>query len=348
MTAGTDLARPEDFADFDFGLEDLKATDISFPRIRILHDEGVFMDSVTKRKSAVLDCIIIGMVKQRIFWDADADLDESEPLCKSPGEANPRDPNSRMLGFPNIHGKEDFRFPWEGSNFDPDDWQPDDNGVVRLPCDACAYAQWRKNPKKKDKNDPPLCNEQYTLVIMYRMDDEDQYIPGIFTVQKTGIGPAKAYLGAFKQRQQPPFLTYTSVTLNEGIKGGRKFQVPQFEAVQGAKTEREEWAGFAKTFGAIREYVTVEPRVRDDSGDAPRATRANTGGYVPRQAEPVQDIVDAEVEEDVTPAAPAPAPAGRRAAPPLGATKAAAPAASAPAPQAAASTDDDDDDGLPF
>jgi hypothetical protein len=268
------------------GLEDIDASDIAIPRIRILHDRALFEDSLTKAVFAELDCIPLGVIKQRIMWEK-VMQEDAQPLCKSPGQRDPMNANSQMLGFPNQGEK--FAFPWNESNFNPAQFPPGEDGMIRLPCKSCTFSEWHNDPRDPKKRLAPPCNEQYNFPILYRIDPTDPYAPALFTVQKTGIKPAKDYISAFFQRKMPLFSATAKVTLKTATQYGRQYCIPQWQHT--GKTEGRQWPEFAKTYEGVREFITAEPISREeDSTSAPQ-------GYQPPPQQYAQpgNIVDAEV-----------------------------------------------------
>ena len=92
-----DASLPADLA--GVGLEDVDAGDITVPRLKIVHAEGVFQDNLSNAKFAELNVILLGLVKQRLMWDVEVE-DDAKPLCKS-------------ADFD--HGIPSDSFPWEAS-----------------------------------------------------------------------------------------------------------------------------------------------------------------------------------------------------------------------------------------
>lgn len=79
---GAELAVPYDLGDMgDLGLEDIGAGELTVPRLEIVHEQGVFRDRNSKAEYSTLNCIILGVVKQRIMWDKTVD-DGDKPQCR--------------------------------------------------------------------------------------------------------------------------------------------------------------------------------------------------------------------------------------------------------------------------
>jgi hypothetical protein len=242
--------RDEDMA--GLGLEDASISDIVIPRIRIVHDQGVFEDNLSKEQYPSLRVILLGLVKQRLMW-AD-DMDEGDkPQCKSPNFEQ---------GFPSTSEDipKDKRFPWKDSVFNPADFPPEQgvNGLTTLPCVRCNFKEWGQDKK------PPRCMEQHTYPLMFNPDPEDPdfWSPALFTVQKTGIKPSRNYLSSFVQAKKPMFTAITELNLTMMSRGTVKYSVPSFKRI--GNTEQEMWEEYANTFKAIREFAKTPPRRLDD------------------------------------------------------------------------------------
>jgi hypothetical protein len=296
-TGPTGLANPEDF-EGSTGLEDIDRSDIAIPRLRILHKEGLFENAQTKQQFEVLDAIVLGLVKQRIMWDATVE-DDDVPQCKSPDFTH---------GFPNTRDdiEKRLRFPWGKSNFDKDDLRVlatpeyNSNGHGVLPCGNCVFQLWDKGDWKR-----PPCNEQHTyplLVVQGKGTDDEDYYPALLTVQRSSIKNSRNYVGGFKARNTPMYTVYTQITLEQQSKGTNKYSVPVFK--QGEGTPREDWRQFAVQMRSIREFVRQPPRALQSEDDdestmeassseestpapsSPKSPTATPKSKVPSPAEP--------------------------------------------------------------
>lgn len=249
-TTGKDVAQvSEDMS--GLGLEDASISDIVIPRLRIVHDQGMIADNLSSEQYSNLKVILLGLVKQRIMWHEDVE-DEDRPQCKSPNFEQ---------GFPNV--AEDTpkkkRFPWDESNFDPADFPASEgvNGFVTLPCNACVFKEWGADKK------PPRCAEQHTYPLLYSPSGEgDDFVPGLFTVQKTGIKPSRNYLSSFVQSRKPMFTALTELSFTQHSRGTVKYSVPVFKRI--GNTDAEMWEEYANTFRTIRDFVKQAPRPRDE------------------------------------------------------------------------------------
>jgi hypothetical protein len=333
----------------DVGLEDVGVADVVIPRLSIVHDEGVFQDNLSKARYDKLTVILLGLVKQRIFWDDTVD-DGDKPMCKSP---------DFELGFPQVSEevKADKRFPWDKSNFNPADFPPGGptsvNGLVTLPCSSCVFKEW----DKQDWKVPP-CTEQHTYPLLYTPDEGQSWTAALLSLQKTGIKPSRQYISSFAQSKTPMFTVFTELSLTQQSRGSVKYSVPVLR--KGTQTEREDWSNYADTYRSIREFVRQPPRsLEEDEGvptEAAAATAAPaTTAPAPAPAAPAPAAAvpsspppgpDAPGSSTPAPAAPA-APAAAPTAPAAPTAEAAAPVAPAPAaPEAPAVAPPTED--LPF
>jgi len=238
----------------DVGLEDVTAADIQMPRLKIDHDRAIFKDPSTGVELERLETIILGLVKQRIMWDSD--LGEGDkPQCKSP---------DNKFGFPQMRTDIPARkqFPWDKSNFRIEDFPPNADGQIVLPCESCAFARWGS-----DKQRPP-CSEQYTYALYYK-DPDGVLRPGIISMQGSGIKPARTYTGTFHSARQPMFTVWTLLTLRPESRGRNVYAVPVF--TKGETSPSEDWAGYADQYRGIREFLHQPPRPATKEADEAEA-----------------------------------------------------------------------------
>ena len=301
----------------DVGLEDVGVGDVVIPRLSIMHSEGRFKNNLTNEEYETLTVVLLGLVKQRIFWADEMD-DGDKPLCKSPDFVH---------GFPQMRTDipADKQFPWAQSNFNPGDYDPSRgiNGHVTLPCDSCTFAQWGKSDS--GKNTPPPCNEQHTYPLLI-LGEEGQTQPALLTVQKTGIKPSRTYISGFAASKTPFFTQYTELSLTQQKKGMVVYSTPNFR--RAGATDREWWGEYAEQFRSIRGFIREAPRALDPGDDAPTpSANVNTA---PEEAAPEPP----KVTRPTT------------AAPPPPVSKPAVKAE--PAPTVVEATPVEDDDDLPF
>lgn len=331
-TSGGTVATYDPNAYGDVGLEDIGAADVAIPRLRIIHDEAVFEDTLSKQRFPTIRAVILGLVKQRIYWDDDVE-DDDKPLCKSPNFEH---------GFPNM--REDVpankRFPWASSVFEsshavpveiepspqyPQGWSS--NGNLVLPCAQCSFKEW---PKNGEKGGPP-CAEQHTYPIIYTPDEGESWQPALVTFQKTGIKPSRTYLSYFAQSKQPMFTVYSELSLTQQSRGSVKYSVPNLRRLE--QTPREEWPGFADQYRNIREFVRSAPRRADEEGASPSGDTTSNVNQAPAPAAAPPAAAPPASAPAAAPAAVTPTPPA--ASTPVAASPPAPAAAPAPAPEPA-------------
>lgn len=311
-TGGTEVGYPADQG--IIGLDDVSTGDVILPRISIVHKEGQFRDNLQNRQFSELDCIILGLVKQRVFWKKETE-EGDRPLCKSPDHTH---------GYPIVTDEvaKDKRFPWERSNFNPADFPPDQSGVVTLPCAACVFKEWDKGDWKA-----PPCAEQHTYPILYNTtpdEDEATWSPAIVSFQKTGIKPSRAYLSSFVQARKPMFTARTKITLTLMKRSAVEYSVPNFAKV--GDTDSSLWNGFGEQYLQIQSFLQQAPRSEEDEYTGSEGFD-NTNTPAPSAAAAPAAPVQAAAAAPTAPVQQPSPPAASQAAPP------------SPAP---------DDSGLPF
>lgn len=246
--------------DFDDGLGDIQGSDLTIPRLQILHKRGTFKDSSNGNEFDVLTAIFLGVVKQRIMWDSEVD-EGDKPQCKSP---------NYEVGYPQMRTDidESKQFPWAISSFDPSTATPNDDGLIVLSCDDCSFKEWTKKGTKSVK---PLCSEQWTMPLYYFMEGDSNPYPAIISFQRSGAKPAKTYAASFKAQRQPMFTVVTEVRLTQESRGTVDYCTPGFKRLGG--TEAENWREYSEMYRGCRDMLHQAPRAAssDDDKEAPAA-----------------------------------------------------------------------------
>lgn len=223
------------------GMEDIDQTDIVVPRLKIEHAEGKYLDTLSNETFEKLECVVLGVVKQRSLFPAVMDEESHKPpLCKS---------NDFTYGNPSEE------FPWAASKLDP--------AVLGssgpLPCASCHLKEWGSHPT----TNTPWCAEQHIYVLMTPAGDT--WAPMLLTVQKTGIKPSKAYITNYARAKQPMFVAKTRLGLDLNKRGSVKYSIPTFEKL--GPTDPDLWDGWAAEFTSIRDYLRMPP-MREDAAVA--------------------------------------------------------------------------------
>lgn len=307
----------------DVGLEDVSASDIQIPRLVIDHETATFKDPSTGQNMPGLTAVVLGMVKQRIMWDDKID-EGDKPQCKSP---------DHLTGYPQMRTDIPARkqFPWGTSNFTMADYPPDENGQIKLPCDACTFTKWGAD------NTRPSCSEQFTYILFYS-DPDGNMRPGLCSFQRSGAKAARSYAASFHARRQPMFTAWTNIALTPESRGKTRYATPSFS--QGGPTDSVEWPNWVDAYRSARAFLHEPPRPSTkEEDDKASAARART---TPASAAAATQLAD----DDPWNTAPAANPAPQAAAPPPPPARPAA--APPPPPSAPVGVPASPDDDLPF
>lgn len=286
------VANPRDF-EFETGLEDFDMEDAVIPRIKIVHKQALFKDSLSGEEFGTARVILLGLVKQRILWHTQLD-DGDRPMCRS---------MNHEVGFPNMSDEQpkEKRFPWTLTPvFDPAKHQPDEDGLIRLDCNICPLKEWKSHPDGKR----PYCSEQFTMPVLYNPawrpgeeDDWDDYVPAIMTFQKTGLKPLKAYLTSFARSRNAAFMAVTEIGLTPLQRGQTDYAVPTFKKV--GDTPDDHWREYSTGYRTMKDFLEADPGSQDEAEDAPVKAPSDNVAKPPAQAPAAkEEPVDAEVVED--------------------------------------------------
>jgi len=264
---------PSDNYDGYDGLASFDSSDLVTPRLKILHREGLFQDSLTNQTYQSLNLIVLGLVKQRILWP-ERQTTGDMPICKS---------NDHKTGFVNLALRDkpaDKQFPWGKSNFDPSTLTLDPDGRLTLPCDSCELKEWGSHP---DGN-KPFCAEMFTLPVMYDPMSTGEYVPALISFQKTQLKPLRSYLSSFQRQGTPPFQVVTQVSLKiENANTQSPYSVPLFS--MGPQSDPNEWRSYADHWRSMSNFLIVPPRKEEEKAVAPQPSNNQWGG----QQAPTQD-----------------------------------------------------------
>lgn len=262
------------------GLDDVDSSDMSMPRLKILHQESLFEDSLTGEQFSSFDAVVLAIVKGRIMW-YDKIHDNAAPQCKS---------NDFKTGFPNLTSTDERDlFPWDKSNFTEANLVINPvNNLPSLPCEKCVLREWPKT-----QGDKPPCSEQHTYPLL-RLDEDGNTNTALLTVSGSSIKNSKAYATAAKLRGEPFFFYQTHVTLIPAKSGTVTYSIVKFS--KGQAVDSEDYDMYADQARGLYSLLTQPPRNR----------------IADTEAENMSDNTNAPVVESVAPAAtvvtPPPAP----------------------------------------
>lgn len=269
------------------GLEDFEQSDFVTPRLTIDHKQGLLVNSLTKEEYENLTVVVLGLVKQRILWEPEVQEGDVRPLCKS---------LDHKIGRP-----DPATFPWDASGFARQDFPGDE---PELPCAGCNLKEWDSHPSRGIA----WCTEQYVLPVIMPRDESGQGVPAIFTAQRSGIRPARAYLSDFAASQTPPFTVFTEITFDKFRRGQVDYAVPKFKKI--GQTPQESWEAFGDAYRTVRSFVSAvrrnTPEVEAKPASQPAAPASQPAAAA--QAAPEPEVPAAAAPPTQPQAQPAPAP----------------------------------------
>lgn len=283
------------------GLEDFGAEDLKLARLVIDQKAGLFKDSLSGTEYEVVHAITLGVVKQRVMWQATVE-DDSNPLCKS---------TDNMVGYPTTWDKPNNNFPWLASGWQQSDFPQDEVGRTVLPCNTCRFTQWKTHPDGKK----PWCSMQHAVPLLYSAPGDDPYIQAVFTFQRSSLPASQAYFAGFMQKSLPAFSAVCEIKLNKMKRGQNDYYVPQLRVI--GQTDQERWFDLSESYKTMRGFLTRPPVTRDENGQIVAANIAtdNTiqaqpagfnGTWVPTaepvatvQSQPAQPVQTAPIAQPV-------------------------------------------------
>lgn len=279
------------------GLEDVKVSDLSVPRLSIIGRTAKIQHSVTKAEYDYLYVVLLAQVKQRIMWHKDVDDNYKSPQCKSTDFDH---------GFPNTDPKApaDRLFPWAESNFDPaagveGRYLPElseEAGSPALPCESCRFKEW--------VNGKTQCKEQHSYPLLWVDPEDNSYNPAILTIQGSGIKNSRQYVQTFATKRRPLFTALTLIQLTAARKGTNDYAIPTFSNAQ--DTDPALFDEYAAQTRSMREFLRKPPRRREENTEEGAVTPAPAGNVNTGPVITVPAGVTPQILEPAAPPAPAP------------------------------------------
>jgi hypothetical protein len=244
------------------GLETVREEDLALPIIQIDHKKNRFVDKLTGTEYESLDCVLLGLLKQRVMWPADPDSKDGL-LCKSQDAVtgNPRE-----------------KFPW--AEFKKGDG-PEPIGADHIACDSCTFAKWGSHPK----NDTPWCSLQHVYPVII---GEGESVSGLLTLQRSALKPSNGYISGFVREGRPMFTVRTSIGLNSNRNGSVDFSTPTFKRGEPVAEDVTLWRRWAKEYKAIEALL-----LRFSGGDAAVVSESET--TPPVSPEDTAKVIDSDV-----------------------------------------------------
>ncbi len=218
------------------GLEDFDSKkDASMPIIKIDHDEAVFTDTLSGESiGSEIKVILLGLVKQRVLWEAEMTEGKTQPLCRS-------------YDF-NVGHPSGVKFPVKAAGIPGITLDALEEGGVTIPCASCKLQEWGTHPKRES----PWCSAQYTFAMLTSVG-EGLWAPALITFQRTSLKPSNQYLTYFQTHREPLYTVLTTIKLDSRSRGTNDYAVPKF--IRGEETDKEEWPNYSATFKGIRSFL---------------------------------------------------------------------------------------------
>lgn len=245
---------------YETGLEDFSQEDLRMPRINIDHEQGVFKDSLSGTELPAMSAVVLGLIKQRVLWPPQVSDDNSQPLCKS---------TDYNLGFPTINGRRPTdNFPWNAAGWNPADFQPNEDGRLTLPCNACRLKEWASHPDGKKT----WCSEQHSIPLLYAPLGEEPMAMALFTTQRSSINASKNYFAGIVRQERPAFAYYCEISLRPQQRGKNTYYVPVF--TMKGPTDESQWPSYSSAYRSTRTFLHRPPMLRDENGNVVESVTA--------------------------------------------------------------------------
>lgn len=260
--ASTELAVPVDDID---GLEDIEESDLTIPRITIDHEGGVFVDSQTNERFEEFDCIMLGLVKQRVLWPPTPGAEGEGPMCRAVNfTTGAPDPAKWVVKHNGVTAVAQSGFTF------------DEVEAGNLSCANCGLKEWESHPN----NSTPWCNEQFTFPII-RILDDGAMAPALISFQRTGLKPCKSYVSGFKQSKRPLYTAVTRITAVHQKKGTVEYVTPSFSKV--SDSDPSEHPSYSRSLSQIRTFITTPRTFEDQEVSVKSSTEAAPAAAAPER-----------------------------------------------------------------
>jgi hypothetical protein len=325
----TDIEVHKDGVD---GLEDIEASDLTLPILKLNHDKGTIVDNLTNEEHESLDVILLGVFKQRILWPAEPGEAGEGPICRA-YDLSIGHPDEEKFGVKVVLNASGF----DRAALDEAIARSEEDPSAGLSCADCNLKEWGSHPR----NDGPWCNEQWTTPLLI-IDEEGNFMPAVMSHQRTALKPLKPYITGFQGKRKPMYTGITRISAVKQRKGTAEYAVPKFQLL--GESDSELWPQFSTDLASMRNFLTT-PRARRNDGETTAPAPASTA-KAPAKPAPKAAPVEAEaVEETIAPPVEdVPAAPPKRSAPAEEAPETPAPPAAKTKPAAAPA----DEDEVPF
>lgn len=282
--------------DLETGMDELEEG--GYPRLRINHREGRFVESISDSEFERLDgVVILGFSYSRVMWKPSKPgqgfKQDEMPQCRS---------NDNQHGQPNTDIEKPALFPWNESVFDPTKAQvnPTYNRVI-LDCTKCNFQIWGSDGTR------PACGLIMTVYVMYQQPGAEQPTTAFLSIKGAGIKPMKKFFRQIRNTGQnaAPYQFTVSLGLDQHTSGDVVYCTPRIE-VTGVIPE-EYWASLSEQYAQMRDFTKAIIIEAEDKEHA-------VNGYQPPRAQDPDFFMSVgELKAGVEPNAIG---GGRRSAPP--------------------------------
>lgn len=282
--------------DLESGMDELEEG--GYPRLRINHKEGRFIESVSDTEYETLEgVVILGFSYSRVMWKPTKPgigfKSDELPQCRS---------NDNKHGQPNTDVEKPVLFPWNTSVFDPTKAQvnPLFNRVL-LDCEKCSFQVWGSDGSR------PACGLAMNVYVMYQPPGAENPVMAFLTIKGAGLRPMKKFFKKVRGSGEnaAPYQFTVSLNLDVQTSGDVEFCTPRV-SVTGV-IPKEYWAGLSEQYSIMRDFTKNIVIEADDKEIA-------VNGYTPPRSEDPNFFMSTdELKEGIDPAVMG---GGRRSAPP--------------------------------
>lgn len=236
--------------DLESGMDELE--DGSYPRLRINHKDGRYVESIGDTEWDQFPCIILGFSYSRVMWKerkaGQGFVSDELPQCRS---------NDNQHGQPNTDPEKPAFFPWKDSVFDPMKAQvnPTYNRVI-LDCTKCNFQIWGSDGTR------PACGLIMTVYVMYQPPGSETPVFAFLSIKGAGIKPMKKFFRTIRQQgnNATPYQFFVTLGLERHVSGDVEFCTPTVAV--NSVIPADNWAALSAKYAEMRDYtksIMIEP-----------------------------------------------------------------------------------------
>jgi hypothetical protein len=282
--------------DLETGMDELEEG--GYPRLRINHKDGRFVESVSDTEYDILaNVVILGFSYSRVMWKptkpGQGFKSDEMPQCRS---------NDNEHGQPNTDVEKPVLFPWNTSVFEPTKAQvnPVYNRVI-LDCTKCSFQIWGSDGSR------PACGLIMNVYVMYQPPGAEQPVTAFLSIKGAGIKPMKKFFRKVfsSGKNASPYQFMVNLALDMHTSGEVQFCTPRVEVT--GTIPADHWAALSGQFSQMRDFtknIIIEAEDKE---------HAVNGLQPPRSEDPNFVMSVDELKDGVDPSSMG---GGRRSAPP--------------------------------